>query len=187
MNVNVKKIGWTSAQIFAGGLAGFLACWIVLLLINLAWQGLQSLSLGNFLTGLLLLISFLIILSATVIATSESVLQIGRFVPRETSRRKVYEGSFLGLCAAVAILSVTRGDWVSTIEEWGGLIKLIATLFYLVAFLPLKLVTFWIPALFFIIIAIPIGAIIGYYLPVNSEIKTETKNLFWKKKQESKS
>jgi len=184
MSANVKKLGWTLTQVITGGIAGFLACWISLLLINLIWQGLISLSLGNFLTGLLLLISFLILLCATVIATSESVLQIGRFIPRETSRRKIYEGCFIGLCSAVAILSVTRGDWISTLDEWSGLVKLIATLFYIVAFLPLKLVTFWIPALFLIIIAVPIGATIGYNLPsVFDEKKVEANWIFWKKKE----
>ena len=184
MSANVKKLGWTLTQVITGGVAGFLACWISLLLINLIWQGLISLSLGNFLTGLLLLISFLILLCATVIATSESVLQIGRFIPRETSRRKIYEGCFIGLCSAVAILSVTRGDWISTLDEWSGLVKLIATLFYIVAFLPLKLVTFWIPALFLIIIAAPIGATIGYNLSsVFDEKKVEANWIFWKKKE----
>jgi len=181
--MNTKKLGWTLTQVFSGGLAGFLACWISLLLINLIWQELQYLPLGNFLTGLLLLISFLVLLSITIIASSESVLQIGRFIPKKASRRKVYEGSFLGLCAVVAILSVTRGDWVSALDEWGGLIKLVATLFYLVVFLPLKLVTFWIPALFFIMIAAPIGATIVYNLSLaSSEKNAEMKWKFWKKK-----
>jgi hypothetical protein len=184
MSANVKKLGWTLTQVITGGIAGFLVCWLSLLLINLVWQGLISLSLGNFLTGLLLLISFLILLCATVIAISESVLLIGRFIPRETSRRKIYEGCFIGLCSAVAVLSVTRGDWISTLDEWSGLVKLIATLFYIVAFLPLKLVTFWIPALFLIIIAAPIGATIGYNLPsVVNEKKVEANWVFWKKKE----
>ncbi|MDQ1318694.1 MAG: hypothetical protein QG588_2356 [Candidatus Poribacteria bacterium] len=184
MSVSVKKLGWTLIQVITGSLAGFLACWVSLQLINLVWQGLISLSLGNFLTGLLLLISFLIVLCATLIATSESVRQIGRFIPKETSRRKIYEGCFIGLCSAVAILSVTRGDWISTLDEWSGLIKLIATLFYILAFLPLKLVTFWIPALFLIVIAAPIGAVIGYNLSsALNEKKVEANWIFWKKKE----
>jgi hypothetical protein len=184
MSANVKKLTWTLAQVITGGVAGFLAGWISLLLINLIWQGLISLSLGSFLTGLLLLISFLILLCATVIATSESVLLIGRFIPRETSRRKIYEGCFIGLCSAVAILSVTRGDWISTLDEWSGLVKLIATLFYIIAFLPLKLVTFWIPSLFLIIMAAPIGATIGYNLSaVLNEKKLDANWIFWKKRE----
>jgi hypothetical protein len=182
MGVNRKKLGWTFAQVFAGGIAGIIACLVSLTLINLIWQGLQQLYLSNFLTGLLLLISFLLMLSVTIMAIAESVILIGRFVPKETSRRKIYEGSFLGLCAAVAILSVTRGDWIGTLEEWGGLIKLVATLFYLVAFLPLKLITFWLPALFVIIIAAPIGATIGYNLSAHNEKKAGPKVMFWKKK-----
>ena len=122
---------------------------------------------------IILLISFLFVLAVTIGVSAESVRQIGRFIPKEISLKKLYEGSFLGLCTAVALLFVTRGDWLNSLDEWGGIIKLIAILFYLVLVLPLKLITFWIPASVLLAISAPIGAIIGYNLSPYAEKKTD--------------
>ena len=159
---NTKKIGLTFAQMLVGCCTGILAGGVSLFWINLIWRGTPLASLGGFLTALLLLISFLVVYGAGVVGTAEGVRQMGRFIPRQTSRRKIYEGAFLGICAAVAILTVTRGDWLSTLEEWGGPIKLLGSFIYLVLILPVKFATGWIPAHFLLLIAGPIGAAIGY-------------------------
>lgn len=171
---NVRKIGLTFAQMLVGCCCGILAGGILLFLINFAWQGVQRLNLGGFLTALLLLISFLIVYGAAVAATAEGVRQMGRFVPRQTSRRKTYEGSFLGACAAVAVLTVTRADWMGTLQEWGAPVRLVGTLLYFVIVLPVKFAIYWLPPLLLLIIAAPIGAAIGYNLPPEEEeIETE--------------
>ena len=171
---NGKKIGLTFAQMLVGCCAGVLAGGFFLFWINLIQRETQSVHPGGFLTALLILISFLIVFGAGVVGTAEGVRQMGRFIPRQTSRRKIYEGAFLGICAAVAILTVTRGDWVSTLEEWGGPIKTLGTLIYLVLVVPVKLATGWIPAHFLLLIAAPIGAAIGYNTNPYEEEVSET-------------
>ena len=178
MDSKLKKTLLIVAQITASGTAGVIACLLSLALINLMWQVIDPSSMIGFIRGILLLISFLIVLSASLIAVSETVRQFKRFIPREAIYRKmIYEGCFLGICAAVSLLSVTRGDWINSLEEWGGGIKLMATLFYLVASLPLKLVTFWIPALIVLAISAPIGATIGFYFIPKIKNKKETEDL----------
>lgn len=171
--INARKMGLTFAQVLVGCCVGALAGGISLLLINFIWRGTQSLQLGGFLTALLLLISFLIVYGASVVGTAEGVRQMGRFIPKQTSRKKMYEGAFLGICAAVAILTVTRGDWISTLEEWGGPIKALGTLIYLVLIRPIRFATGWIPPRFVILISAPIGAAIAYNAPHREEASTE--------------
>lgn len=172
----IRKIGLTFVQMLVGCCSGILAGGISLSLINFAWRGIQRLHLGSFPTALLLLISFLVVYGAVVAATAEGVRQMGRFVPRQASRRKIYEGSFLGACAAVAVLTVTRADWLSTLEEWGGPIKLLGTFLYFVIVLPVKFAIYWLPPLLLLVIAAPIGAAIGYNLPPPAEEKLESED-----------
>jgi len=157
-----KKIGLTFAQMLVGCCVGVLAGGISLFCVNFLGSANWWTHLNGFLAALLLLTSFLIVYAAGIAGTAEGVRQMGRFIPRKTSRRKIYEGTFLGICAAVAILTVTRSDWLGTLEEWGGLVKLLGTLIYFVLVLPIKIATGWIPAFFILLIAGPIGAVIGY-------------------------
>ncbi len=164
MAINTKKLGFTLLQILAGGCAGLLAGLILLSLINLIWAGLSNIYMHGFIRGLLILASFLIIVAGILSATAESVLLIGKYVPRDTSRKKVYEGGFLGICTVVAFLTVTRGDWMGTLAEWGGLIRLIGTIFYFIVALPAKLFTFWIPVFLLFFLGAPVGSAIAYNL-----------------------
>ena len=177
---NTRRIGLTFAQILVGCCSGILAGAISLSLMSLAWRGIQRADLG-FITALMLLISFLIVYGVVIAATAEGVRQMGRFIPKQTSRRRIYEGSFLGACAGVAILTVTRADWLGTLDEWGGLIKALGILFYFVIVIPVKLITLgycsgmlgdWVPPVL-LIIAAPIGAAIGYNLPPPEEASSE--------------
>ena len=170
---NVRKIGLTFAQMFVGCCSGILAGLISLSLVNLMWRGLQQAHLGGFLTALLILISFLIVYGAVIVSTAEAVRQMGRFIPRQTSRRRIYEGSFLGACAVVAVLTVALGNWTGALEGQSNLIRLLGTLFYYVAVIPLKLAVQWIPRLFLFIIAAPIGAAIAYNLPAQEAVAEE--------------
>lgn len=175
-NKRLVKIGLTLAQIIAGCITGVLACLILLYLVNLVWGGIQGSSMNGFISAILLLISFLIIYFGTVVAAAEGVRQMGRLVLRidpskkPVSLKHIYEGSFLGLCAAVAILSVTRGDWDSTLQEWGSSIRALGKVIY-VFVMPVKLLTLGYSerlanpsALFLLIISAPIGAVISYYV-----------------------
>jgi len=169
MNINKRKLGWTLVQIVVGCIAGLLCGWLSLTLMSYVTKGIHSSELGSFLSGIILLVSFLAVFCLTIFASAESVRQIGRFIPKETSLKKIYEGSFLGICAAVALLFISRGDWLNSLDEWGGIIKLVAILFYLILVLPIKLITFWIPAAVILAIAAPIGAVIGYNMSPHEE------------------
>jgi len=184
MSINKKKVGWTAVQLIVGCIAGLIFGWLSLALMGLFTEWVYSLTSGGFLPAVILLIAFLIVLGAMIGATAESVRRIGRFIPRVNSTRKIYEGSFLGLCAAVALLSVTRGEWLNSLDDWGGIIKLLAIMFYLLIVLPLKLITGWIPAVVLLAISAPIGAIIGYYLPPTIETEHK-KNWFSRRNKKS--
>jgi hypothetical protein len=149
--------------------------------MGFAWRGLQRADLG-FITALLLLISFLIVYAIVVAATAEGVRQMGRFIPKQASRRRIYEGSFLGACASVAVLTVTRADWFGTLDEWGDPIRTLGIMLYFIVVVPVKLITFgyfpgilgdWAPPVL-LIIAAPIGAAIGYSLPPPEEGSSKT-------------
>lgn len=172
--VNIRKIGLTFAQILVGCCSGVLAGVISLYLVSLAWQGLNKINLGGFLTALLLVVSFLIVYAAVVAITAEGVRQMGRFIPRKISRRRMYEGSFLGLCAAVALLSVTLASWSGALDEQLPIVKVLGTVFYYLIVLPVKLTIFWLPPLLLLIIAAPIGAAIAYNIPsLAAEMESE--------------
>lgn len=94
---------------------------------------------------------------------------MGRFIPIQVSRRRIYEGSFLGLCAAVALLSVTLASWSGALDEQPPIVKVLGTVFYYVMVLPIKLAIFWLPPLLLLIIAAPIGAAIAYNIPPLAE------------------
>jgi len=177
MVVNTRKIGLTFVQILTGCCCGLLAGGAALLLINFAWQGLQRAPLGGFIMSLLLLISFLAVFGVAIAATAEGVRLIGRaFLPRESSRRKIYEWTFLGICAAVAILTVTRADWISTLQEWGNPVKSVGTLIYYIIVRPIYFVIFWIPPLLVLLLAAPIGAVMAYNLPPPEEEVSQAKD-----------
>lgn len=163
--VNIRKIGLTLAQILVGCCCGVLAGVISLYLVSLAWRGLNQFHLHGFLTAILLVVSFLIVYAAVVTTTAEGVRQMGRFIPKQVSRRRMYEGSFLGLCAAVAILSVTLASWTVALEEQLPLIRVLGNVFYYVIVIPMKLLIFWLPPLLILIISAPIGAAIAYNVP----------------------
>lgn len=141
-----------------------------MLLTNFAWQGLQRAPLGGFIMSLLLLISFLAVFGVAIAATAEGVRLVGRlFLPRESSRRKIYEWTFLGICAAVAILTVTRADWIGTLQEWGNPVRSVGTFIYYIIVRPVYFIIFWIPPLVALLLAAPIGAVIAYNLPPPEE------------------
>ena len=150
----------------AGCFSGVLAGGLALFLVNLIWSRIQDVQINGFITALLLLISFLAVFGVAVVATAESVRQIGHLlIPKQASRRKIYEWSFLGICAAVAVLSATRGDWIGTLQEWGNPIRSLGTLIYYVIVRPVYFAIFWIPPLFLLVVAGPIGAVMAYNLP----------------------
>lgn len=171
---NIRRVYLSIAQFLVGICFGVLAGLASLYLINLIWKGLNQVKLGGFLTALLLLISFLIVYFASVVAAAEGVILMGRFTPKQASRRKIFEGSFLGMCAAVAILTATRSDWISVFSEWEyspilNIVRVIGIVLYYGIVRPINFLTFWIPALFIIAISAPIGATISYYLPVSAK------------------
>ena len=185
-NKRIAKIGLTFAQIFVGCCSGVLAYLILWYLTNFLWGGLQGVKMNGFVNAILLLISFLIVYFGTIVASAEGVRQIGRFLSwkKTIPIKRLYEGSFLGLCAAVAILSVTRGDWDGTLQEWGDPIRTLGKFIYIFV-IPLKLLTFGYSerlanpsSLFLLIISAPIGALISYYVtPSKKDEKKDSQEI----------
>ncbi|MBD3182032.1 hypothetical protein GF312_07060 [Candidatus Poribacteria bacterium] len=171
-----KRIGLVFLQMLVGCCAGVIAGGISLFIVNSIWNGIQNVNMGGFLTAIFVLISFLLVYGIAIIATAEGVHLMGRFVPKTVSRRRLYESTFLAVCAAVALITVTRADWITTLQEWGGPIRLLGTVIYYVIVRPVNLLTFWIPSILLYVIAGPVGAALAYNLkPYEEKSKTEIK------------
>lgn len=162
-----RKVIYIILQLVVSCVAGVLSYEILLNITNLIWQRIDQVSINEFVRALLVLVSFIVITAGVIVAIGESVKTIGvKLALKDVPRKRVYEGAFLGMCTAVAVLSVTRGEWMYALEEWGGMIRLVATLLYFLIVLPIKFLTFWIPSVALLIISAPIGAVISYnYLP----------------------
>jgi len=180
-----KRVSLVFLQFLGGCIVGVIAYLVLRLLTDLLWIKLQQVDFGGFLTAIFLLISFFIVYFGSIVAAAEGVRQTGRLLKHpgasedSMSLRRIYEGSFLGLCAAVALLSVTRGDWAGTLQEWGNPIKAIGEIVYKII-VPIKFLTFGFSedlalpsAIFIIIISAPIGAIISYN--VKSSVREQKK------------
>lgn len=177
-----RKAIYVILQLIVGCAAGVLSYEILLNITNLIWQQLEQVSINEFLKALLILVSFVVITSGFIAAIGESVKVIGvKLTLKNAPRKRVYEGAFLGMCTAVAILSVTRGEWMYALEEWGGMVRLVATFLYFLIVLPIKFLTFWIPSVALLIISAPIGAVISYnYLPKPKPDDTKKEEKGWR-------
>ena len=164
--VDTRKIGLILIQIVVGCAAGLILGGISLFAADRFWDSIKEAHIRDLLTALLLLTTFFLVLGIGIIATSEGVKAVGRGRQKKEAPRKwIYEGSFLGLCSAVALLTVTRSDWLGTLQEWGGFVQFLGTAIYYLLVKPVWLFTFWIPPLFLLAIAAPVGAVIAYYFP----------------------
>jgi len=169
------------AQIAFGGAVGAIVGFIAYLIMGtLLWGKLLAPVLpSGILYAIPLLITFLITYGVIVVCVGEAVRRVTYWMRKEILLRKiVYQGVFLGIPAAAALISMATYDWSSM--DMGlfpgtfiiGVIRIIAT----IVSLPVKVLLFFkFPPLLMYIIAAPTGAIIGYRLAESEESSEEAK------------
>ena len=171
----------TLAQIAFGGAIGAIIGFIGYFIMgSLLW--------GKFLANLLsdgifyaisVLITFLITYGVIVVCVGEAVRLVTYWMRKETLPRKiVYQGVFLGIPAAAALISMATYNWSSM--DMGlfpgtfilGIIRVIAT----IVSAPVKVLLFFkFPPILMYIISAPVGAIIGYRLAAPEQLTEDSK------------
>lgn len=178
----MKKNGitLTLGQIVAGSLVGLVGGWVCLLIFDdFIWQVL----LGNkirhgFWVGLLLLLSLGITYGVVIVGASVGIRFVSQKFGVNIPLKPLCSGAFLGPPAIVGLLALLNFPW----EIFGRpnlvlalLLPVLKTLVYIVS-LPMRgWVSLGLPVEILYILAIPIGAILGYRLTVvkNSEVSAE--------------
>lgn len=175
-----NNITLTFGQIVAGSIIGLVGGWICLLIFeNLIWQ----LLLGNrvshgFWVGLFLLISLSVTYGIVIVGASAGIRFVSRKFGADISLKPLCSGAFLGPPAVVGLLALLNVPW----EIFGRpnlilalLLPILKALAYIVS-LPMRgWVHLGLPVEIWYILAVPIGAILGYRLaPVeNAEVSAE--------------
>ncbi|MCY3551534.1 MAG: hypothetical protein OXH39_13820 [Candidatus Poribacteria bacterium] len=175
-----KGIALTLGQIVAGSLVGLVGGWVCLLIFDdFIWQVL----LGNkvrhgFWVGLLLLLSLGITYGVVIVGASAGIRFVSQRFGVNIPLKPLCSGAFLGPPAVVGLLALLNVPW----EIFGRpnlvlalLLPVLKTLAYVVS-LPMRgWVSLGLPVEVWYILAVPIGAILGYRLTVvkNSEVSAE--------------
>ena len=164
-----NSVTLTLGQIAAGGIIGLLGGWICLLIFdNFIWQVLLDDRIHHgFWVGLLLLISLGVSYGAMILGASEGVRCVSRKFGVDIPLKPLCSGAFLGPPAVVGLLALLNVPW----EIFGRpnlilalLLPVLKTLAYIVS-LPMRgWVSFGLPVEIWYILAVPIGAILGYRL-----------------------
>ena len=175
-----NNITLTLGQIAAGSIVGLAGGWICLLIFeNLIWQFLLGSWVSHgFWVGLFLLISLSVTYGIVVVGASIGIRFVSRKLGTDIPLKPLCSGAFLGPPAVVGLLALLNVPW----EIFGRpnlilalLLPVLKTLAYIVS-LPMR---GWVHLGFRVeiwyILAIPIGAILGYRLtPVeNAEVSAE--------------
>lgn len=175
-----NNITLTLGQIAAGSIIGLVSGWICLLIFeNFIWQ----LLLGNrvshgFWVGLFLLISLSVTYGIVIMGASTGIRFVSRKFGTDVPLKPLCSGAFLGPPAVVGLLALLNVPW----EIFGRpnlilalLLPVLKTLAYIIS-LPMRgWVHLGLPVEIWYILAVPIGAILGYRLtPVkNTEVSAE--------------
>ena len=175
-----NNITLTLGQIAVGSIIGLAGGWICLLIFeNLIWQFL----LGNrvshgFWVGLFLLISLGVTYGIVIVGTSTGIRFVSRKFSVNIPLKPLCSGAFLGPPAVVGLLALLNVPW----EIFGRpnlilalLLPILKTLAYIVS-LPMRgWVHLGLPVEIWYVLAVPIGAILGYRLtPVEkTEVSAE--------------
>ncbi len=175
-----NNITLTLGQIAAGSLIGLAGGWICLLIFeNLIWHFLLGDRVSHgFWVGLFLLISLSVTYGIVIVGASTGIRFVSRKLGADTPLKPLCSGAFLGPPAVVGLLALLNVPW----EIFGRpnlilalLLPVLKTLAYIVS-LPMRgWVHLGFPVEIWYILAVPVGAILGYRLtPVeNREVSTE--------------
>ena len=163
------NITLTFGQIVAGSLIGLVSGWVSLLIFDgFIWQILLGDRVRHgFWVGLFLLISLSITYGIVVVGASVGIRFVSQKLGTVIPLKPLCSGAFLGPPAVVGLLALLNVPW----EIFGRpnlilalLLPILKTLAYIVS-LPMRgWVYFGLPVEIWYILAIPIGAILGYRL-----------------------
>ncbi len=164
-----NNITLTVGQIAAGSVIGLAGGWICLLIFeNLIWQSLLGDRVNHgFWVGLFLLISLSVTYGTVIIGASTGIRFVSRKFGTDIPLKPLCSGAFLGPPAVVGLLALLNVPW----EIFGRpnlilamLLPILKTLAYIIS-LPMRgWVHLGLPVEIWYILAIPIGAILGYRL-----------------------
>lgn len=179
---SMKKNGvtLTLGQIVAGSLIGLVGGWVCLLIFDdFIWQALLGNKVSHgFWVGLLLLISLAITYGVVIVGASVGIRFVSQKFGVNIPLKPLCSGAFLGPPAVVGLLALLNVPW----EIFGRpnlilalLLPVLKTLAYVVS-LPMRgWMYLGLPVEIWYILAVPIGAILGYRLTAikNSEASAE--------------
>lgn len=154
----------------AGGLVYFL------IFNKFIWQTLiDSRIVHGFWVGLLLLISIGCSYGVIVVGVSEGIRFVGRKFGINVPFKSVCSGAFLGAPAIVGLLALLNIPW-DDLQTQNLVVNSLIPVFEIVAFILSLPVRVWImlrfPEEILYIIAVPIGAILGYRLSKIENVET---------------
>ncbi len=165
-----ELIGLTLGQVAIGSIAGLFSAWLCLFILeNVLWKMLiGSRVLHGFWAGLLLLLSLGITYGLMIASASEGVRFVSRKFSVDIPFKPIFSGALLGPPAVVGLLALLNVPW----EIFGTANVIIAILLpllkaaaYIIS-LPMRgWVNLGLPVEIWYILAVPIGAILGYRLP----------------------
>ena len=162
-----NSVTLTLGQIATGGIIGLIGGWICLFILeNFIWQVLLGDRVNHgFWVGLLLLISLSVTYSVVIGGASLAMRFVSRKFGVDIPLKRLCSGAFLGPPAVVGLLALLNVPW----EIFGKpnlilalLIPVLKALAYIVS-LPMRgWVSVGLPVEVWYILAVPIGAILGY-------------------------
>ena len=158
----------TLSQIAIGGVITVAGCLIYLLFKEFFWQMLIGDGITHgFWVGLFLLLSIGCTYGAIIVGVTEGIRFAGRKFGIDIPFKPVCSGAFLGAPAIVGLLALRNVPW----EIFGTqnvVLNIIIPVFQTIAFLLSLPIRAWImlriPVEILYVVAIPIGAILGYQL-----------------------
>ena len=164
-----NSITLTLGQIATGGIIGLVGGWVCLFVFeNFIWQVLLGDRVNHgFWVGLFLLISLAVTYGVVITGASVGMRFVSQKFGIDISLKPLCSGAFLGPPAVVGLLALLNVPW----EIFGKpnlilalLIPVLKTLAYIVS-LPMRgWVSVGLPVEIWYILAVPIGAILGYRL-----------------------
>lgn len=164
-----NSITLTLGQIATGGVIGLVGGWVCLFVFeNFIWQGLLGDRVTHgFWVGLFLLISLVVTYGVVIMGAGLGIRFVSQKFGIDIPLKPLCSGAFLGPPAVVGLLALLNVPW----EIFGKpnlilalLIPVLKTVAYIVS-LPMRgWVSVGLPVEIWYILAVPIGAILGYRL-----------------------
>lgn len=170
----------TLIQIAVGVVITLIGCLVYFFFFNkLIWQILINDKITHgFWVGLFLLISIGLSYGLIIVCVTEGTRHVGRYFGNNIPFKPVCSGAFLGAPAIVGLLALRNVPW-DIFGTQNIILTIILPIFKTIAFLLSLPIRAWLmlglPVLMLYVLAIPIGAILGYRLADidNSEVNAQ--------------